>query len=58
MSFGYEYKLFESFNQVCQTAVEKLVRFMVFRVEYNRSNMDAYKEQAIGLPMQWPRGRG
>jgi len=38
LSFGYEYKLFESLNPVCQTAEKKLVRFIVVRVEYDSSN--------------------
>jgi len=34
MSFGYYYKLFESFNP--QNSREKLVRFLVGSVEYDR----------------------
>ena len=36
---------------------EKLVRFMVVRVEYDRSNrVCIYEGQVTGLPMQSPRG--
>jgi len=40
LRFGYEYKLFESLNQGCLTLTsrKKLVRFVVVRVEYDRSS--------------------
>jgi len=40
LRFGYEYKLFESLNPVCLTLTsrKKLVRFVVVRVEYDRSS--------------------
>ena len=57
LSFGYEYRLFESLNPVCQTAGEK-VCFIVVRVECGRFSRVSYERQVIliDLPIQSPMG--
>jgi len=47
VSFGYEYKLFERFKSGFLNRREKLVRFMVVRVEYDRSNRSNRSSHAV-----------